>query len=210
LREADMRFVLSWPNSPRDLDIYAFVKTPGSWRECEVNPYNKECEGIKLDVDNTKGGFSGVETITLSKILPKIYTIAVHKYVPKNQPKKNLLEEEITLKFINENIKSRNFENSDSIPLKNSKAKVSIYTKDSKYPVKISNVPSVIENNLLNKEDEMKKDFDWWIVLCFDGRNNVFKNVDKLSSRNQDIEYCEKLFEDESENKSNKYKRFKK
>lgn len=146
----------------------------------------------------------------MTKILPKIYTIAVHKYTPKNFTRRKLLEKEITQEFINENVKLKNFENLDNVPLKNSQAKVTFYTKQSDYPFKVSNVPTTdFRNYLLTKEDENKTEHDWWIVLCFDGRNNVFKNVDKLSARNQDSEYCEKLFEDESLNKlkSNKLKK---
>jgi len=207
-----MRFVLSWPRAPRDLDIYAFVKTPGSFKECEVNPYTKECEGIKLDVDNTKGGFSGVETITLTTILPKIYTFAVHKYTPKGSNEKKINEKEINPKFIYDKTKKRDFKNLNNIPLKDSKAKVTVYIKNHHYPLKISNVPTDFENNLLNKKDEFKTDHDWWIVLCFDGRNKVFKNVDKLSSMSQDSEYCEKLFGDSSLDriKSTRYHKIKK
>lgn len=59
-----LRVVLNWGTRPLDLDIHA-VKISGSGSAtCDINWLSTECEGARLDVDNTEGGHMGAETIT--------------------------------------------------------------------------------------------------------------------------------------------------
>ena len=73
-----MRIVMNWGVSPRDLDIH--VLQFGA-RNCHCYYSNTRCsDELNLDTDNTSGGNNGAETITIDKPGNSKYLIYVHDY----------------------------------------------------------------------------------------------------------------------------------
>lgn len=73
-----MRIVMNWGVSPRDLDIH--VLQFGA-RNCHCYYSNTRCsDELNLDTDNTSGGNNGAETITIDKPGTSKYLIYVHDY----------------------------------------------------------------------------------------------------------------------------------
>jgi len=67
LDAGEMRIVLGWGAKPRDLDLYVFRRNVQEWNtKCLTNYQKKQgCREAVLDMDNTRGGNNGMETITL-------------------------------------------------------------------------------------------------------------------------------------------------
>lgn len=177
------------------MDVIATLKAKKSWSECEINPYNKECSTTRINsLSRFKKGIQGVETLTVEKIEPKYYTFSVHKYSLKEKRKKNNKNNSI----------SNNY--SDDVQLKDSYAKFSFYVDNLKFALTNYNVPSPIEENILQKSNDKKvkvynqpqsyQNLDWWTILCFDGEKRIIQNLNKLSHRKVDIDFCHRLFED--------------
>ena len=81
--DISVRFSLSWGEKPQDLDLHSYRKSWKDSTECETWYSHKKCDLMVLDLDNTKGGDNGAETITLKKDesqLDKIMMISVHLY----------------------------------------------------------------------------------------------------------------------------------
>lgn len=75
-----MRVILSWGETPRDLDLHVFQRHPGSRRLAHVYYPRKGrlIEGMHLDVDVTSG--FGPETVTIDVQPTSEYLFAVHNY----------------------------------------------------------------------------------------------------------------------------------
>merc|ERR1711871_397581 len=75
--KGQMRIVLTWSKSPKDLDSY--LQTPS---KCKVWFRKRHCKtassSAQLDLDNTRG--QGPETITISKIVRGTYYFYVKQF----------------------------------------------------------------------------------------------------------------------------------
>ena len=86
LEAGTLRFSLSWAEKPMDLDLYAYRRNWRNWdQSCETS-YRKKtgCNVATLDLDNTRGGNNGAETITLKDVESQqdnVYMILVNNYV---------------------------------------------------------------------------------------------------------------------------------
>jgi len=79
----EMRLVMSWGRLPKDLDLHVLKINRHSGAMCETyyKTINKEgCSGLSLDVDNTKGGNNGAETITFDEPGDSLYLMYVYDY----------------------------------------------------------------------------------------------------------------------------------
>lgn len=186
-----IRFVLSWPNAPKDLDIHSIFKV-SRYTQCEVYFGERECLGMTLDTDNLKGGKNGVETITIDTLGNYIYIFVVNKYFDVSDGETaagdNFINQEETSKTtpINNSI--------PNIPLSQSKATLSIYTSEFKGPLHVANVPTFNQENLLDpgKEDSS---YIWWIAFCMDGSVGIdsLKTVNLLSTEKPPKTYCDSI-----------------
>ena len=183
--EGQIRFVLSWPDAPADLDIHSIFKISRT-AKCEVFFSKKECAGVDLDVDNLKGGKNGVETITIREIGKYIYTFAVHRYIDISQGQ-NLGETPIA-DSPNDTTKT----NIDPIPLANSKATVTVYGKGFTGPLFSVSVPELPNEG----EDTNPENYNWWTVFCLDGSNgiNSIAAINKLSVVKPTFQSCENYY----------------
>jgi uncharacterized protein YfaP (DUF2135 family) len=65
LPRGDLRVMMNWDELPSDLDIYSVQVETDSLATCTTNYQDKQgCRGASLDLDNTRGGDKGPETIT--------------------------------------------------------------------------------------------------------------------------------------------------
>merc|ERR1712021_127650 len=85
LNAGELRMVLGWAEKPRDLDIYLFRRNVNEWgTSCYTNYAKKSgCSETKLDLDHTRGGNNGVETITLHDTpsnVGNVYMVFVQHY----------------------------------------------------------------------------------------------------------------------------------
>jgi len=85
LNPGELRMVLGWGEKPRDLDIYLYRRNVNRWgTSCYTNYAKKSgCSESKLDLDNTRGGNNGVETITLHDTpsnIGNVYMVFVQHY----------------------------------------------------------------------------------------------------------------------------------
>lgn len=78
--EGDVRIVLSWGETPYDLDSHFTGPTSGTERfhVYYSNEYVNDGTSAYLDVDDTES--FGPETITISEYLPGVYRYSVHNY----------------------------------------------------------------------------------------------------------------------------------
>jgi len=81
------RLLLNWASLPKDLDLYSWQLPDRHGSGCLTSWRAKErCRGARLDLDNTKGGDNGAETITYSygrrerEEDSSIYAVFVHDY----------------------------------------------------------------------------------------------------------------------------------
>ena len=58
----EFKAVLNWGTLPYDLDLMALQYSGAV--NCTIYYGNKNCTGVSLDLDNTRGGQYGAETIT--------------------------------------------------------------------------------------------------------------------------------------------------
>jgi hypothetical protein len=204
--EGQIRFVLSWPDAPADLDIHSIFKISRT-AKCEVFFSKKECAGVDLDVDNLKGGKNGVETITIREIGKYVYTFAVHRYIDISQGQN---QGEVPIADSpTDNIKT----NIPAIPLSNSKATVTVYGKGFKGPLMSVTVPDLPSEG----EDTNPENYNWWTVFCLDGSKgiNSITAINKLSVVKPTFSACENYYKSlgtvllqTNIDSSNKMKRF--
>lgn len=179
-----IRFVLSWPDAPADLDIHTIFKISRTAR-CEVFFSKKECAGVDLDVDNLKGGKSGVETITLREMGKYIYTFAVHKYVDISN---GSTQGETPIEGSPTETSEVNI---PSIPLVDSKATVSVYAYGYKGPILVVNVPTQVSEG-----EEDPANANWWTVFCLDGNKgmNSLSTINRVGSDKPLFTRCENYY----------------
>jgi uncharacterized protein YfaP (DUF2135 family) len=78
LSGSELRVVLTWGASPRDLDSHLTGPVSGGSSRFHVYYSSKSTTGVKLDVDDTES--YGPETVTISEFAPGIYRYSVHDY----------------------------------------------------------------------------------------------------------------------------------
>lgn len=191
VEEGKIRFVLSWPYGPKDLDIHSFFKV-SRFSKCEVFFGKRDCVGTSLDTDNFSGGNNGVETITINQLGKYVYTFAVHKYTdvsngvatgdsPVNGAQTNSTDDtSLTNRTSADNI--------PDVPLSASLAKISVYDYGFKESIYQISVPTTDPNNLNAS--------NWWLALCLDGNAgiNSLTAVNELYTDKPDYTICENLF----------------
>lgn len=201
VEQGKIRIVLSWPNAPRDLDLYAIFKT-GKFSKCQVFFGKSVCSKTHIDVDNNMGGNKGAETITIDVLEKFIYTFAVRKYV--SNAKDNLapgekrvdgapLNSDYNYEFLPESERPELIANAT---LSESNAKISIFVSGFKNAIREIIVPSNPEENLLSDADKNKKDYDWWVPFCLNGAQGIdsLKVVNKMTTEQPKETYCEGLY----------------
>ena len=198
-----LRFVLSWPFGPKDLDLHSFFSI-SRFSKCEVYFGQRDCVGTTLDTDNFNGGASGVETITINLLGNYIYTFAVNKYVDVttgngqaqgDTPVSGQEESNSTAVEAAINI---------GIPdttLAQSTAKISVYSYGYKGPIFSLTVPTFMPENLIvNTQNESgindEKSYNWWLAFCLNGSTgfNSLTPVNKLSTDIPSYNYCGQYF----------------
>ncbi len=190
LQEGQIRFVLSWPDAPRDLDFHAMFKV-SRWTKCDVYFGKKNCGKTSLDIDNYNYGVNGVETITINKLGRYTYTFAVHKYP------KYVVEETKTVPGFNEYVDEDEYSESDgdllskeTFPDKavtDSKAMIRVYNSEFLASVFTVNVPTSIVSG--DKDKHV-----WWLAMCMDGKDGIWsiQVMDILSERKPSYKICDK------------------
>jgi len=77
-----IRVVMSWgksPPAPKDLDIHCIFKaTPKQL--CSVSWARRSCGGTFLDIDDTRGGQYGAETMTIKTLRQAVYVFFMENY----------------------------------------------------------------------------------------------------------------------------------
>jgi len=88
LEPGQTRIILTWVDTPSDLDIHIFSVNKTDNSTCKTWYANQNgCQAISLDLDNTNGGMNGAETMTLldSSINQEFfYLIGVEDYYFEN------------------------------------------------------------------------------------------------------------------------------
>jgi len=190
--QGQIRFVLSWSNGPKDLDIHSIFKISDN-ETCEVYFGKRDCLGTELNTDTTRFGSNGVQTLTINTLGKYNYTIAVNKYIHKNsfnssddKPIKSLYQENSTPSGRNVPVQN--------LPLSKSNAQISVYIdgyREAIYKLKIQNI--------LNKNDNGDKinvdSFNWWWAFCLDGNKglNNIKAINRLTSESPGNQNCENV-----------------
>jgi len=78
LTDSQVRIVLTWNALPADLDLHiSFMSTD---KLCDVGYPKATCESCTLEVQNSNGGDSGCEAVTIPVLKKTTYQVAVQKY----------------------------------------------------------------------------------------------------------------------------------
>lgn len=183
VQEGTLRFVLSWPDGPSDLDFHAFFKV-SSTKKCHVYFGNKNCVGSSLDVDNTKGGKNGVETITINELGNYIYMFYVHRYADRSN---GVAAGESTAAGFNPSGSSSQT-NASGTELYQSFAKISIFGYGYHTPIASIDVNTANANG--NNQGK------YWAVLCLDGKQGIqsLKVVNTILTSAPNLSTCERLY----------------
>lgn len=190
-----LRFVLSWPNGPKDLDIHSIFKI-SRFAKCEVYFGKRDCVGVTLDTDNFNSGASGVETITINNLGKYYYTFAVHKYVDISGGQAqgdNPVPGSDAQAQIGNNTKPA----VPDLPLALSGAKISVYAYGFKAPIYNLKVPNVATAaTTLDGTAGDANSYGWWLGFCLNGNEgiNSLSIVNKLSADKPDSKVCESLY----------------
>jgi len=189
LATGKIRFVLSWLEAPRDLDIHLMIKT-GKFSKCEVFFAKPECSGAILDANNYLGGTKGVETVTINTLGNFNYSIVAHKYTKNpDSEDKNIIDDAPVLLPEEEN-----FNNIPDIDFKYSKAKISVYVPGFKRAIKDIYIPDFTnEKTIINYKDDIVGNYDWWLGFCLDGKLglNSLLTVNKFTVKRPEYSTCE-------------------
>ena len=182
VEEGKIRIVLSWPDGPADLDIHSLFKVT-KIRKCHVYFGNKDCTGLNLDVDNTKGGKNGVETITINSLGNYIYSFYVHKYVDGSRGNA-VGENRIDSVPVGDNYE-KPVDNTKT--LFNSEAKIIVYGAGYRAPIAKFEVKTLEE-----KGDEYR----YWNVFCLNGSKGVdsLKAVHELAEEAPSYTFCDNFY----------------
>lgn len=191
-----IRFVLSWPNGPKDLDLHSLFKI-SRFSKCEVYFGKRDCAGVNIDTDNFSGGANGVETITINTLGKYYYTFAVHKYIDVSGGQASG-ETPVAGSDAAANIGNNNTNSTvPDVPLALSEAKISVYTYGYKSPVYILKVPSTTTaTNTLDATTGDANNYGWWLAFCLNGNEgiNSLSVVNKLSADKPANTVCENLY----------------
>lgn len=196
VEEGQLRFVLSWPFAPKDLDIHSFFKI-SKFSKCEVYFGKRECVGVNLDTDNFLGGKKGVETITIERMGNYIYTFAVHKYIDISggvaTGDNPVPGSEVDNQFINN--EDGNSTVLPNTPLSDSNAKISVYVHGFKAAI----VTLIVPNKFQAQTDDMNFDtnnYNWWTALCLNGKVGIdsLKVLNKLTINKPSYLDCENAY----------------
>lgn len=69
LTNGSVRLIMNWGKKPEDLDVHVFQINQNNLKTCDTYWHKtSQCTGVKLDLDNTKGGDKGAESVTFSDI----------------------------------------------------------------------------------------------------------------------------------------------
>lgn len=180
--EGNIRVVLSWVDGPSDLDIHSIFKL-NNGRKCHTYFGNKNCVGMSLDVDNTKGGKNGVETITITELGNYIYAFYIHKYVDSSG---GVAAGERTANGFTASGNTY-VPNLNSITLPDCGAKISIYGHGYNTPIAIIDVGA---SSHPNERDR------YWFAFCLNGNLGMdsLKVVNKVQSSAPTPAQCEALY----------------
>lgn len=200
LEEGQIRFVLSWPNNPKDIDIHSLFKI-SRMSKCEVFFGKRECGGTTLDIDNFNYGINGVETITINTMSSFVYAIAVHKFI--DVTTNNLADGDTPIdSYYEEDDEKKDTDNSSApsqntdLPLMDSGAKISVYIAGFKQAIVQLPVPSKFSNENGNNNAGNDNKFTWWHALCLDGKQGIdsLSVVNTISEDKPDSSDCEKIY----------------
>jgi hypothetical protein len=180
-----LRFVLAWPDAPSDLDIHAIFKV-SRLSKCEVFFGKKACGGLELDVDNLLGGKKGVETITIKELGQYVYTFAVHRFLDNA----NGVAQGETPIADSPTPSDTTASPIPRIPLRDSKATVSVYVAGFKGPIHVLEVPNKIP------EGTDAQAVNWWTAFCLDGKVGMrsLSAVDELTVNKPNFTRCEAFY----------------
>lgn len=183
VQEGTLRFVLSWPDGPSDLDLHSSFKVSSS-KKCHVYFGNKNCVGSSLDVDNTKGGKNGVETITINELGNYIYMFYVHRYADRSN---GVATGETTAPGFNPSSSSSQT-NTSGTELYQSFAKISIFGYGYHTPI------ASIDVNTANTNGNSQGKY--WAVLCLNGKQGIqsLKVVNTILTSQPNLSTCEGLY----------------
>jgi hypothetical protein len=192
-----IRFVLSWPNGPKDLDLYTTFKVTKT-AKCDVFFGRKSCVGSVLDIDNRKGGKLGVETTTVGTLGKYIYMVYINKYL--DAASRTAAGEPTAVVQLDDNnpitTTSSTLSKVPDTTLAGSMGTISVYSSNFSSPVLQLTTPNEIkDNNVVTGSADDPRNFNWWIGFCIDGSKGLssLKTVNKFSKTKPDISYCENL-----------------
>lgn len=190
--EGQMRFVLSWPDGPKDLDLHTSFKL-NRFLACSCYFGRRECPGVSLDVDSYNGGASGGETITISTLGQYIYTISINKFEDFGE---DSADGETPVAGSVQNNNNKNNQTIPDTPLPFSNAKISVYVYNYVGPIFEVAVPSVIDASTTDGESTNPDDYTWWLGFCLNGRTgiNSLTPMNKLYTEQPNFSICEKHF----------------
>ena len=165
------------------MDFHAFFKV-SSTKKCHVYFGNKNCVGSSLDVDNTKGGKNGVETITINELGNYIYMFYVHRYADRSN---GVAAGESTAAGFNPSGSSSQT-NASGTELYQSFAKISIFGYGYHTPIASIDVNTANANG--NNQGK------YWAVLCLDGKQGIqsLKVVNTILTSAPNLSTCERLY----------------
>jgi hypothetical protein len=181
-----MRLVLAWPDAPADLDLHAIFKI-SRLSKCEVFFGKKACGGIDLDVDNLQGGKKGVETITIRDLGKYVYTFSVHRFIDNAN---GVAQGENPIAD-SPNSSKAEFKDIPKIPLKDSKATISVYVSGFRGPIHVFEVPNSITDPATDAQT-----VNWWNVICLDGNVGMrsLSALNELSANKPNYTRCEDYY----------------
>jgi len=201
VEQGKIRVVLSWPNAPRDLDLYAIFKT-GKFSKCQVFFGKTVCSKTHIDVENNMVGGKGAQTITIDVLEKFIYTFAVRKFISNTKDNLALGEKRVDGAPLNSDYNYEFLPESErpdliaNATLSESNAKISIFVNGFKNSIREIIIPSNAEDNLLLDTDKNKKNYVWWLPFCLNGVQGMdsLKIINKMTAEQPKETYCESLY----------------
>jgi hypothetical protein len=195
-----IRFVLSWPLGPKDLDLHSYFKI-SRFSKCEIYFGKRSCVGTDLDVDNFEGGPNGVETITISTLGNYVYTFAVNKYVDISNGQAQGDDpvpgvDDSTQATTQATTPTTNQQIPDT-PLAGSNAKISVYINGYKGSIYNLVVPVTADpSTTYERTGGNVNDYLWWYGLCLNGNQGIssLTPINKISVNTPDYTLCQNVY----------------
>lgn len=212
LQEGQLRFILTWPNGPKDLDMHTMFKI-NKYSNCEVFFGKQSCAGTSLNINNYNGSKKGVEAVTIDTLGKYYYTFMVHKYddVSKGQASGDNFAKGSDLQAV---ISANNSDNS-TIPNKSliySQAKISVYAYGFVSAIYQLNIASTISNTTVIdptqfKANENIDNYNYWLAFCLNGNTGIdsLSVINKVSTKKPNMEICERLYTNNSTSTDNSF-----